>query len=120
LGFGLFPPPPPPPHEHSSTIGIIRSRKEERRRTGRRGMRIVGRMTQPIINIAHSPSERVKSGTRSAAIIVDVVVTLTAKFEGIVALRFALAGTEQLAPCGAPVQLRRAVPLIPTAPIDSE
>ena len=47
-----------------------------------------------------------------------VVVTLTLNVSGAVALTDSLAGTEQLAPFGAPVQLNDAVVLIPAPPID--
>jgi len=46
-----------------------------------------------------------------------VVVTLTLKVVGTVELNGWLAGTEQVAPAGAPVQLNDAVPLIPAPPI---
>jgi len=47
-----------------------------------------------------------------------VVVTLTVNVEGVVALSGTLVGTKQVAPVGAPVHLRVAVPLIPAPPID--
>ena len=56
----------------------------------------------------------------SAEVLRAVVVTMTANVEGEVALTFTVAGTEQLAPVGAPVQLSVAVPLNPVPPIASE
>jgi hypothetical protein len=49
----------------------------------------------------------------------DVVVTLTLKVVGAVELNGSLAGAEQFAPIGAPVQVKEAVPLIPAPPIES-
>ena len=48
-----------------------------------------------------------------------VVVTLTAKFEAVAALTVTVAGTEQFAWAGAPVQLSVTVPLNPAPPIAS-
>jgi hypothetical protein len=48
-----------------------------------------------------------------------VVVILTGKFEADVPLTFSLAGTVQVVPVGAPVQLSMAVPLIPCPPMVS-
>ena len=49
----------------------------------------------------------------------DLVVTLRLKVAGTVELNGSLAGTEQFAPVGEPVQLSDAVPLSPAPPIDS-
>jgi hypothetical protein len=49
----------------------------------------------------------------------DVVVTPTLKVVGAVELNGSLAGSEQFAPIGAPVQVKEAVPLIPAPPIES-
>jgi hypothetical protein len=46
-----------------------------------------------------------------------VVVTLALKVEAVVALNVTLAGTEHVAPVGAPVQAREAVPLMPAPPM---
>jgi hypothetical protein len=48
-----------------------------------------------------------------------VVVTLTVKLVAAVPLNAIVAGTEQLAPVGAPLQLSEAVPLNPSPPIDN-
>lgn len=50
----------------------------------------------------------------------EVVVTLTLKSVAVVALTASVAGTMQVAPVGAPVQLSEAVPLIPPPPMESE
>ena len=77
------------------------------------------------------PSERVHShdagvgeagpraGRGRAALMRAVVVTLAVKVVGVVALNARVAGTEQPALAGAPVQLREAVPLIPWPPMES-
>jgi hypothetical protein len=48
----------------------------------------------------------------------DVVVTLRLRVPAMVELNGWLAGIEQFAPIGAPVQLNEAVPLIPLPPIE--
>lgn len=48
-----------------------------------------------------------------------MVVTETLKVEAVVALTVMVAGTEQFAPSGAPVQVSVAVPPRPTPPIDN-
>jgi hypothetical protein len=48
-----------------------------------------------------------------------VVVTFNLKFEAVTALTDSVAGTEQVASAGAPVQLSEAVPLMPPPPIES-
>lgn len=48
-----------------------------------------------------------------------VVLTVTAKVEAVLALAVIDAGTEQLAPVGAPLQLRETVPPIPAPPMES-
>jgi hypothetical protein len=55
----------------------------------------------------------------SEAEVCAVVVTLTVTVEATVALTLTLAGTEQVAPVGAPVQLSVAVPPTPCPPIVS-
>jgi hypothetical protein len=77
---------------------------------------VVGRITKPNIAIAHHPGE-IFPPERAAASVRDVVVTLTVNVEAEVALTFTVAGGEQLAPWGAPVQLNEAVPLTPPPPI---
>jgi hypothetical protein len=44
-------------------------------------------------------------------------VTVTLKDDGVVAFRGMLLGTEHVAPVGAPVQVRDAVPLNPAPPM---
>jgi len=50
----------------------------------------------------------------------DVVATLTLNVWGTVALKVSLAGREQVALAGAPVQVREAVPLSPLPPMETE
>jgi hypothetical protein len=52
------------------------------------------------------------------AIVRDVVVTETLTVDAVVPLTVAGEGTEHVAPCGAPVQIRVALPLIPAPPIE--
>jgi hypothetical protein len=76
----------------------------------------VGRIRKPSMAIAHHPGE-ISPPERAAARVRDVVVTVTVKVDAEVALTLTVAGGEQLAPRGAPVQLNEAVPLTPTPPI---
>jgi hypothetical protein len=46
-----------------------------------------------------------------------VVLTVTVTVEAVVSLTVAEAGTVHVAPCGAPVQVRVAVPAMPVPPI---
>ena len=83
-------------------------------------MRLPGRTTTiPSSEKIHNPATGEKAGRRSAPTVRKVVGTLTLKVAGTVALNGSLAGTEQLAPVGEPVQLSDAVPLSPAPPIDS-
>ena len=66
--------------------------------------------------IAHHPGKR-KVSECEAARVREVVVTLTVNVETVAAFTFALTGTEQVAPLGAPVQLSEAVPLNPPPPM---
>jgi hypothetical protein len=59
------------------------------------------------------------AGWGRAAVMRALVMTLIVKVVGVVALNARLAGTEQVAVAGAPVQEREAVPLIPSPPIES-
>jgi hypothetical protein len=89
-----------------------------------RGDRLVrafpGSITPPIKASAHNQGSWRKSRCRSAAVVLEVVVTLTLKSAAVVALTASVAGTTQVAPVGAPVQLSEAVPLIPAPPMESE
>ena len=49
----------------------------------------------------------------------EVVVTLTLKEEAVAALIGTDAGTEQLAPFGAPARVSETVPLMPAPPMES-
>jgi len=75
--------------------------------------------TNPSAAVAHNQGTGIETGERSAPSVLDVVVTVTLKGAGTVALKGSLTGTEQFAPFGAPVQLNDAVPLIPAPPIES-
>ena len=67
---------------------------------------------------AHSYVIGVKRTGRRAECAVVVTETLT--FEAVVALNGAVAGTLQVAPVGAPVQVNVAVPATPWPPIERE
>ena len=117
LGCGL-PELPPPPQEHkkSNSVNSVSGRY---RRSDRLGMRLPGWTTIPSSAKIHSAATGAKAGRRSAPTVRDVVVTLRLKVAGTVELNGSLAGTEQFAPVGEPVQLSDAVPLSPAPPIDS-
>ena len=72
----------------------------------------------PSIAKADSQAAGAKPAGRSAPAVRAVVVTPTLKVVGVVELNAWLAGTVQLAPAGAPVQLSIAVPPIPSPPIE--
>jgi hypothetical protein len=75
-----------------------------------------GSTTKPRIAIAKSHPDR---PVPRDAVVRDVVLTETLKVAGAVPLTFAVLGSIQEAPLGAPVQVSVAVPLIPAPPIDS-
>ena len=79
-----------------------------------------GRNTIPNIVIAkvHDQGRCEEAGGWSAAIVRDVVVTVTVKAVVVLALNGWLAGTVHVAPSGAPVQLSDAVPPSPAPPIE--
>jgi hypothetical protein len=54
-----------------------------------------------------------------APVVREAVDTLRLKFAGVVAFTVSVAGTLQVAPWGAPIQLIEAVPPIPPPPRDS-
>ena len=87
------------------------------RRSKRVGMRLPGWTTSNAK--IHKPAIGAKAGRRSAPTVRDVVGTLKLKVAGTVELKGSLAGTEQFAPVGEPVQLSDAGPLSPAPPIDS-
>jgi len=57
-------------------------------------------------------------GFPSEAMLRDVVLTVTLKIAGVVALMFKVVGGPQLLPLGAPVHVSEAVPPIPPPPIE--
>ena len=67
--------------------------------------------------MTHIPDSVNLSNRRRKDEVREVVVTVTLKFVGAVALTVTVAGTEQLAPVGAPVQLRDATPENPAPPM---
>lgn len=79
-----------------------------------------GRNTIPNIVIAtvHDQGTGEEAGGWSAAMVRDVVVTVTLKGVEVVELNGSLAGTEHVAPSGAPVQVSDDVPLSPAPPIE--
>jgi hypothetical protein len=79
-----------------------------------------GSITHPITADAHTQGNWRKSRGRSAPVVLAVVVTLTLESVAVVALTASVAGTTQVAPVGAPVQLSEAIPLIPAPPMESE
>jgi hypothetical protein len=69
--------------------------------------------------VAEAKTDRPKTdGWGSAATVRDVVVTLMAKTDELVALKGWFAGTMQVAPVGAPVQVTDADPPMPAPPIE--
>ena len=96
----------PPPHEQSSKS----SPKGTKRRyflNDRPRMPAPGSTTIPMTATAHNQGAGVDRLRMSAAIVREVVVTLTFRDDGVVALTVKLAGDiEQSAPVGAPVQVR--------------
>src|SRR5579872_319231 len=79
----------------------------------------LGRITIPSSATAHSQPVFMNKLGKIAAEARGVVVTATANMNAMVALTFTLAGTVQVAPTGAPVQLNVAVPLNPAPPMVS-
>jgi hypothetical protein len=67
----------------------------------------------------HDPDLGPDAGGCTAAMVRDVVFAATVKDVRATASNVLLAGTEQVTPKGAPVQLRVAAPLIPAPPRDS-
>jgi hypothetical protein len=108
---------PVPPHEQINSnriIGRPGSKREVRRR-----FEEPGRMTIPTRATVHSQPECGKELGMRAAVVGAVVVTLTVKVEGMVALTFSLAGSEQFAAVGTPAQVKVAVPLKAPPPMES-
>src|ERR1700730_8047247 len=91
-----------PPQEHSNTSN---GRRKKQGRRDRLGLTVLGIATHHIRAKAHSQGERTKPDRPNLAAVCGVVVTLTFRVEASVALTNAVAGTEQFAPLGAPLQL---------------
>ena len=68
--------------------------------------------------VAHNQRGRKFAGC-SIPMVREVVVTETLNGEAVLVFRFTLDGSEQIAPAGAPVQLKDAVPLKPAPPMVS-
>jgi hypothetical protein len=120
-GVPVEPPPlpplplPPPPQEvmnRSSKIGIPPSRRKLRFL-----LVAAGRTTNPSSAVAQNqPNDECGA---SEALVLAIVLALTANVVTVVALTFSLAGTVQVASFGAPVQVSVAVPPIPPPPMES-
>lgn len=78
----------------------------------------VGIRTTAIHIAAHMPPERNSPCEFTDAVVRDVVFTDTLTVDATVPLTATVPGTEEVAPFGAPVQVRVALPLIPAPPID--
>jgi hypothetical protein len=100
---------PPQEHMKSNTSGSSRNPRRPLRAA-------LGRITKTNMAIAHHPGG-IRSAGRAAASVREVVVTVTVSVDTEVALTFTVAGGEQLAPWGAPVQVNEAAPLIPSPPM---
>ena len=84
-------------------------------------MRVPEKNMIPRTAIGHNQRTEVQAGGTVEGMLAaerGVVVTLTLNVAGTVALTDSLAGTEQFAPFGAPVQLNEATVFIPAPPID--
>ena len=77
-----------------------------------------GMKSRPSKLVAHIQFGFVPGGMSSPELL-GVVATLTLKVAAVVPLTFTVDGTEQVAPVGAPVHFKLAVPLIPWPPIVS-
>ena len=102
----------PPPHEQTA-ISRIKGNVLIHRDTGL-FLFIAGNASNPNTASAQTHGNRVLS---KPALVRGVVVTVTVKGDEDIAFRLMLAGTEQVAPSGAPVQVMVAVPLTPVPPI---
>ena len=122
-GCALFMPPPPQETEkNKSSIGASH-RYRLHRRGDRLGELVPGTNSMPRDSVHNHDAGMEDAGGNAgwgrAAVLRAVVMTLIVKVVGVVALNARLAGTEQVALAGAPVQEREAVPLIPSPPIES-
>jgi hypothetical protein len=102
----------PPPQEPTNISN------ERGRMLSHRGIRFfrhpLGTASNPNTVIAQNHGARTGC---AAALVREVVVTVTFRGAAAAALRLTLAGTEQFAPVGAPVQVMVAVPATPAPPI---
>lgn len=122
--MGCVPPPPPPLLVEPPPQEVMKSNKvsdasPKHRRMERLETLIPGQTTIPIAATVHNHGIGVASLGRSAPMVRDVVVTVTVKVAGEVALNASVAGTVHFAPIGAPLQLKEAVPEAPAPPIES-
>ena len=107
----------PPPQEQISNSSV--NDKPWSALTLGRLFDLTGSRNRPSTAAVHThPKREGKTGDRAAEVR-EVVLTVTSKVEAVAALTVSLAGTEQSAPVGAPLQVSVAVPLIPCPPMVS-
>lgn len=102
----------PPPHEQSATKVKTRDIRIEFFFRAR-----FGRIKNPKIAVIKNDAAREE---RVAAARRDVVLTVAVKFVGVLEVTATLAGMEQVAPVGAPVQVSDTFPFIPLPPTARE
>ena len=108
---------PPPPHEQINKSTTNGKHRDTRARNG--PFLDEGGSTIPISTSAQTQRKGTSNFGIPAAIVRAVVLTLTANGEAVLALTLTLAGKVHIAPVGAPVQLRVAVPAKPAPPMES-
>ena len=110
---------PPPPHEQSRIAK--RGAAHSSRKTSRCDEAFVRKTTPTIPKTANAQGHGLVAipGEKTDACVGAAVVTLTLKFDAALALTDSVAGTEQVAFMGVPVQLSEVVPPIPPPPIES-
>jgi hypothetical protein len=111
------PAPVPPPHDARSRSRVSGASRRYRA-ADPLGLRIVGSRTMPSIVRDHIQMAGLKPDGCSDPMVRAVVATLIFTVVGVLALNCWLVGPVQVAPFGAPAQVKAAVPLDPTPPID--
>jgi hypothetical protein len=117
---GADPPEPgdpeePPPQENKVNAAITTIISIRRRRNLRR-LSDIGVTNSPKIAVAHNQCTE-EPGKTSWDLLEVAVLTVTEKFDTVLASAVTVAGAEQTAYAGAPVQAIVAVPPIPSPPI---
>ena len=111
-----------PPQEQITSVSsvIVVNAAKEGAPVGR-FLRVLGQRTKPAMMAVVQGQARFSiHGERKALVVGAVVCTLAVKTAGVCAATLAVAGMEQVAPVGAPVHVKEAVPLKPAPPIISE